>query len=222
MFGGYVFYWGRVWQARWDLLAGTLTTVEVAVISIGLAFVVGVAGGLARRSPSRALARAVTIYVEAMRNSPSLVKMYFIYFGLPTLGLYPGPFVSGVMALVLHNGAYMTEIFRSGLAAVPEAEVEAAKSLGMGPVLTFRTIVFPQALRRALPAFGNNWTEIVKDTSITSALSVRELFFMVTSIISETMRSFEMLVVVSAIYLVLTSALAGGLKLAERRAKYPA
>ncbi len=222
MFGGYVFYWGRVWQARGDLLAGALTTVEVAVISIVLGFVVGVAGGLARRSPNRALARAVTIYVEAMRNSPSLVKMYFIYFGLPTLGLYPGPFVSGVMALVLHNGAYMTEIFRSGLAAVPEAEIAAATSLGMGSVLSFRTIVFPQALRRALPAFGNNWTEIVKDTSITSAISVRELFFMVTSIVSETMRSFEMVLVVSAIYLVLTTALAGGLKLAERRAKYPA
>lgn len=221
MFGGYIFYWGRVWQARWDLLAGTLTTVEVAVISIALAFVVGVAGGVARRSPNRALARAVTIYVEAMRSSPSLVKMYFIYFGLPPLGLYPGPFVSGVMALVLHNGAYMIEIFRSGLAAVPETEIEAARSLGMGSVLTFRTIVFPQALRRSLPAFGNNWTEIVKDTSITSALSVRELFFMVTTIVSETMRSFEMVLVVSAIYLVLTTALAGALKLAERRAKYP-
>jgi polar amino acid transport system permease protein len=147
MFGGYVFYWGRVWQARWELLAGTLTTVEVAVISIALAFVVGVVGGVARRSPNRALARAATVYVEAMRNSPSLVKMYFIYFGLPSLGLYPGPFASGVVALVLHNGAYMTEIFRSGLAAVPEAEIQAARSLGMGPVLTFRAIVFPQALR---------------------------------------------------------------------------
>jgi His/Glu/Gln/Arg/opine family amino acid ABC transporter permease subunit len=220
MFGGYVFYWGRVWQARWDLLAGTLTTVEVAVISIALAFVLGVAGGLARRSSNRALARAATVYVEAMRNSPSLVKMYFIYFGLPTIGLYPGPFTSGVVALVLHNGAYMTEIFRGGLAAVPETEIQAARSLGMGPVLIFRTIVFPQALRRALPAFGNNWTEIVKDTSITSALSVRELFFMVTTLVSETMRSFELLMVASAVYLILTTALAGALKVVERRARY--
>lgn len=220
MFGGYVFYWGRVWQARWELLTGTLTTIEVALVSIALAFVIGVAGGLARGSPNRALARAATIYVEAMRNSPSLVKMYFIYFGLPSLGLYPGPFASAVLALVLHNGAYMTEIFRGGLAAVPEAEIQAARSLGMGRVLTFRTIVFPQALRRALPAFGNNWTEMVKDTSITSALSVRELFFTVTSIVSETMRSFELLAVASAIYLTLTTALAGALKVVERRAKY--
>ena len=90
----------------------------------------------------------------------------------------------------------------------------------MGAVLTFRTIVFPQELRRALPAFGNNWTEMVKDTSITSALSVRELFFTVTSLVSETMRSFELLAVASAIYLTLTTALAGALKVVERRARY--
>lgn len=220
MFGGYVFFWGRVWQARWELLAGTLTTIEVAVVSIALGFVVGVAGGLARRSSKRFLARAALAYVELMRNSPSLVKMYFIYFGLPTFGLYPGPFVSGVTALVLHNGAYMTEIFRGGLAAVPEAEIQAARSLGMGRLLTFRVVVFPQAFRRALPAFGNNWPEIVKDTSITSALTVRELFFMVISLVSETMRSFELLAVASLIYLVLTTVLSAGLRLFERRTRY--
>lgn len=220
MFGGYFFFWGPVWQALPQVWAGTLVALEVAVLSIGLGFLVGVAGGLARRSRNRMLAGASLVYVELMRNSPSLVKMYFLYFGLPSFGLYPSPFLAGVLALLLHNGAYMTEIFRGGLAAVPGAQLEAARSLGMGPWLTFRIVMLPQAFRSALPALGNNWVEIVKDTSITSAIAVRELFYVVITLVSETQRSFEFLTVAALIYLAFTTLLSSSLKLVESRTKY--
>ncbi len=220
MFGGYFFFWGPVWQALPQVWAGTLVALEVAALSIGLGFLVGVVGGLARRSPHRVIAVASLVYVELMRNSPSLVKMYFLYFGFPSFGLYPSPFLAGVLALVLHNGAYMTETFRGGLEAVPGAQLEAAQSLGMSPWLTFRIVVLPQAFRSALPALGNNWVEIVKDTSITSAIAVRELFYVVITLVSETQRSFEFLTVAALIYLTFTTLLSSSLKLVESRTKY--
>jgi His/Glu/Gln/Arg/opine family amino acid ABC transporter permease subunit len=220
MFGGYFFFWVPVWNALPQLLAGTLVALEVAVLSIGIGFVVGVVGGLCRRSSNRVMATMALVWVELIRNSPSLVKMYFLYFGLPSLGLYPSSILAGVIALVLQNGAYMTEIFRGGLESVPDSQVQAARSLGMGRWLTFRMVVLPQAFRNALPALGNNWVEVVKDTSITSAIAVPELFYAVTTLISETQRSFEFLTFAALIYLVLTTVLSGSLKLVESRSKY--
>lgn len=220
MFGGYFFHWAPVWAALPELASGALVALEVAALSILGAFVLGIAGALAARSPSRALRLAATIYVEAMRNSPSLVKMYFIFYGLPSLGLFPSPFVSGVVALALHNGAYMTEIVRGGLEAVHDTQLQGALSLGMSRWQTLRIVLLPQAVTYALPAISNNWVEIVKDTSLTSALAVRELFFVVVALLSATQRSFEILLVAGGIYLALCSVLSGALKAAEARARW--
>jgi polar amino acid transport system permease protein len=220
MFESYFFYWGTVWQALPKIASGLLITVEVAVLSIGFGLGIGLVAALARNSSNRLLSIAALVYVEAMRNSPSLVKMYFIYFGLPSFGIYPSPLLSAVSALVLHNGAYMTEIVRGGLAAIPRAQVQAARSLGMGPWLTFQVVIFPQTFNNALPALGNNWVEIVKDTSLTSALSVREVFHVIETQISETLRSFEFLLIAAVVYLLLTAGVAGGLRGAEARIKY--
>ncbi|OED44180.1 hypothetical protein AB833_02135 [Chromatiales bacterium (ex Bugula neritina AB1)] len=203
-----------------ELGRGVWVSVQIAFLGILLGFAVGVGAALIRSSPNRAIALMGTIYIEMMRNSPSLVKMYFIYFGLPSLGFYPSAFVSGVAALALHNGAHMAEIFRGGLLAVPSSQLDAARSLGMGPWQCFRIVLFPQAFRNALPAFSNNWVEIIKDTSLTSALSVRELFYVVSKSISETLRSFEFLAVAALIYLALTSTLSGILRYFETRIKF--
>lgn len=220
MIEGYIFSWGAVWRTLPELGQGLWVTIQIAVLGILFGLMIGVLGALARTSSNRAVSWAGLIYVEAMRNSPSLVKMYFIYFGLPSFGLFPSAFASGVVALALHNGAYMTEIFRGGLLAVPRTQLEAARSLGMGPWLTFRIVLFPQAFRNALPSFSNNWVEIVKDTSLTSTLAVRELFYVVSQSISATMRSFEFLAIAALIYLALTSVLSGAMRLVEARTKY--
>jgi len=220
MFGGYFFHFDPVWRALPEIGAATWVAVQVAAVSMTLALLIGIVAALAHHSGSKTVRGCVVAYVEAMRNSPSLVKMYFIYFGLPSLGLFPSPFWSGVCALALHNGGYMTEIIRGGLASVNDTQVQAARSLGMSWWRTHRTIVLPQALRNALPALVNVWVEMIKDTSLTSALSVRELYYEMTALNSATLRTFEILIVFSAIYLTMTTLFSFSMKVVEGRTKW--
>ncbi len=217
---GYHFHFGPVWAALPDIGAAAVVATLVAVTSIGLAFVIGTAAALCAEYGGPKARFWVALYVEAMRNSPSLVKMYFIFFGLPTLGLFPSPFWSGVVALALHNGGYVTEIVRGGIAAVNRNEVQAAFSLGFGWFQVQRVIVLPQALRFALPALANIWVEMIKDTSLTAALAVQELFYLMTALVSSTLRSFEILIVFAGIYFAMTTLLAVAMKGVELRAPW--
>jgi len=122
-----------------------------------------------------------------------------------------------VIALALHNGGYVTEIVRGGLAAVNRTEVQAAASLGFNWLDTQRSIVLPQALRYALPSLTNVGVEIIKDTSFTSALAVQELFYLMTALVSSTLRSFEILIVFAGIYFAMTTLFAVAMKLLELR-----
>src|SRR5262249_51508955 len=191
---GYHFYFAPIGYAIPAIGSATAVAALVAVTSILLALGIGTAAALTAEYGGSRTRMAISIYVEAMRNSPSLVKMYFIFLGLPSLGLFPSPFWSGVIALAVHNGGYVTEIVRGGLAAVNRTEVQAAASLGFGWLDTQRSIVLPQALRYALPSLTNVGVEIIKDTSFTSALAVKELFYLMTALVSSTLRSFEILI----------------------------
>ena len=217
---GYHFHFAPIWAALPDIWSAIGVAALVALTSILLAFVIGTAAALAAEYGGRRTKLAVAIYVEAMRNSPSLVKMYFIFLGLPSLGLFPSPFWSGVMALALHNGGYITEIVRGGLAAVNRTEVQAAASLGFSWFETQRTIVLPQALRFSLPSLTNVWVEMIKDTSFTSALAVKELFYLMTALVSSTLRSFEILIVFAAIYFAMTTLFAVAMKVIELRTRW--
>lgn len=218
--GDYFFHFAPVWRELPAIQDALLQTILVAVTSILLASAIGTAAAIASAHGGRRWELAVVIYVETMRNSPSLVKMYFIFYGLPSLGLFPSPFWSGVIALALHNGAYVCEIMRGGLAAVNRTQEQAAMSLGFGFAQTQAIVVLPQAFRHALPPLTNTWVEIVKDTSLTSALSVRELFYVMTALVSSTLRSFEILIVFAGIYFVLTTLLATSMRVMELRAKW--
>ena len=214
---GYYFHFAPVWAALPAIRAATGVAVMVAATSILLAFVIGTMAALAAEYGGRRTKLWVAVYVEAMRNSPSLVKMYFIFLGLPSLGLYPSPFWSGVIALALHNGGYVAEIVRGGLAAVNRTEVQAAASLGFRWSQTQRIIVLPQALRFSLPSLTNVWVEMIKDTSLTSALAVQELFYVMTALVSSTLRSFEILIVFAAIYFAMTTLFSVAMKIIELR-----
>jgi polar amino acid transport system permease protein len=214
---GYHFYFAPIWDALPSIGCAAATAALVAVTSILLAFAIGTTAALAAEYGGKRTRLTVAIYVEAMRNSPSLVKMYFIFLGLPSLGLYPSPFWSGVAALALHNGAYITEIVRGGLAAVNRTEVQAAASLGFRWSQIQWLIVLPQALRFSLPSLSNVWIEMIKDTSLTSALAVQELFYVMTALVSSTLRSFEILIVFAAIYFAMTTVFAITIKVFELR-----
>jgi len=214
---GYFFHFAPVWAALPAIRSATGVAVMVAATSIILAFVIGTIAALAAEYGGRTTRLWVAVYVETMRNSPSLVKMYFIYLGLPSLGLFPSPFWSGVIALALHNGGYVAEIVRGGLAAVNRTEVQAAASLGFRWSQTQRIIVLPQALRFSLPSLTNVWVEMIKDTSLTSALAVQELFYVMTALVSSTLRSFEILIVFAAIYFAMTTLFSVTMKIIELR-----
>ena len=164
--GSYFFDWSVVWRARYDLLTATLTAIEIAVASIVLGFLLGVFLAFGRNSKRRWISISVLVYIEAMRNSPSLVKMYFIFYGFPSLGVLPSPMLSGILALVLHNSAYMAEIFRGGLNTVASGQIEAARSLGLRPLSISGLIVLPQAFRAALPKpMPSSWPLITGSSS---------------------------------------------------------
>jgi polar amino acid transport system permease protein len=184
-----------------------------------LAAVLGVVFAVASLR-SKAAERFVLVYVEAMRNSPSLVKLFFIYFGLPEFGIFLSPWMAGVLALGLHNAGYMTEALRGAIASVPAAQVNAARALGMSEVQVQRIVVLPQALRIAVPALTNTSVEMVKDTALTSAIAVQELTHLMQSLISATMRAAEFLIAFSAIYLVLTASVAAMSKAVEARMRW--
>jgi polar amino acid transport system permease protein len=146
--------------------------------------------------------------------------MYLLYFGLPSLGLFPSAFTCGVIALIIHNGAYMTDIFHGGIAAVPSGQKKAAQSLGLRPWRIYIYVTLPQAFRNALPSLGNNWVEILKDTSITTSIAVAELFNITTTLIAQEARPVEFLAMAGLIYLILNVLLSNSLKVIEARYKY--
>jgi polar amino acid transport system permease protein len=140
-----------------------------------------------------------------VRATPLLVQLFLIYFGLPQFGMDFSPFWSGVLALALNTGAYNAETIRAGILAVPKGQIEAARSLGMGPSLTMRRIVLPQAVRMIIPPLGNNFVILIKDTSLVSTITLVELTLTAQRLIGSTYKPFEMYLMAALLYAVLTT-----------------
>lgn len=184
-------------------LKGIFLTCEISFLAILIGLLIGIGGAVSRGSswwPLRFLGAA---YVEVFRNTPLLIQIFIIYFGLPSLGLKLSPYVSGLTALVLYVGAYNTEVIRSGLEAVPKGQTEAAKSLGLTAFQTFLYVILPQTFRIALPALGNNWVALVKNSSLVSVIGMVELTFVTYDLNALTFRSFELFGAATLFYLIL-------------------
>jgi polar amino acid transport system permease protein len=177
-----------------------LVTLSLSLLTIALSFAIGVAGALARRSRSRALRFAGAAYVEFMRNTPLLVLLYLIYFAIPQLGLRVSGFSSAVVALTLNSGAYMTEILRGGLLAIPRGQYDAAHSQGMTGLQTFHHIVFPQVLRVIYAPLGNQFIQIVLGSSLASVVAVNDITSWMQTTGSATFRYLETFVVAGLVY----------------------
>ncbi len=160
-----------------------------------------------------------TGFVEVMRNTPILVQIFVLYFGLPTLGVHMTAFASAVLAMSLQNSAYIGEIYRAGLESIHPRQREAALALGMMPGTALRVILLPQALRRVLPPLGNQFIIIVKDTSVASTIAVAELTQAGKLLLDRSAAPYETFATVALIYLAISALVAGLLKLAEWR--YP-
>jgi len=188
-----------------------LVTLEISALSLLCTLALGLTTALFRLSASftaRALARS---YLELIRNTPLLIQIFFVYFVLsPVLDI--GAFASAVLALSLFEGAYAAEILRAGIVSLHRGQWEAAHSLGLNDVDTYRYVILPQAVRRVLPPLTGQAISLVKDSALVSTIAIYDLTMQGQAIVAETFLAFEIWFTVAAIYLVLTL----GLSLAVR------
>lgn len=160
---------------------------------------------LIRLSGGRWGARIVDGYVQLFRNTPVLLPIYLIYFAFPLIGLPWPAVVCGTLALILQNGAYVSEILRGSVNAIDRVQFDAARSIGLAPWSTFRKIVLPQVLVYSIPALGNQIVLLLKDTSLLSAISITELTMQAKLLTEQTGAAYEAFIVVAVLYLVLVS-----------------
>lgn len=214
----YHFDFDPVWRGFGKLLGGLALGLEMALVSLLIGTAIGLLCAFARVSRFGVLRRAVWLYVEFIRNSPILLLIFFVYFGLPQIGIYAlDKYKSFMLTLALYAGAYLTEVFRVGLASMPSRYVDAAKAVGLRPVQRQIYVVFPVLFRIVLPSLSNNFISLFKDTSLATAIAVPELTFQAREIDTYTFRVIEVWLVASALYLVTCYTIAFLLRLVERR-----
>jgi len=186
------------------ILAGIPVTLFLAVTSIFFATILAALGALGRLSRNPYLNGIASFYVSFFRGTPLLLQILFIFLALPQAGIVLPAVPTAIVALSLNYGSYMTEVFRSGIEAVPHGQTEAAESLGMTSRTTFRRIVAPQAFRIVTPAVGNDFVAMIKDSSLASVVGVQEILWRAQTAGRPTFQSMQTLLVAAFIYWVLT------------------
>jgi histidine transport system permease protein len=197
------------------IFAGTMTTIELSFLTLILSFLLGLLGASAKLSKSRFAQGVATIYTTIIRGVPDLVLMLLIFYSLQIwvndftdffnlVQFNLDPFTAGVITLGFIYGAYFTETFRGAFMAVPRGQMEAARSLGMRPLLGFRRILFPQMMRYALPGLANNWQVILKATALVSIITL-DVVKATQDAGKGTFRTFYFSLIAGVVYLVLTT-----------------
>ena len=223
---GYHWQWYRVpdfvfsfEQGRFvagPLLIGLMVTIRITLTSLVLAFVFGVTSCLFRLSSSFLARTLARVYVETIRNTPLLIQILFIYFVLSPI-LHISPFFSAVLALSLFEGAYASEIIRSGILSIEDGQWEAAQSVGMTKNQIYRTIIFPQAMRIVLPPLTSQAVSLLKDSSLVSTIALYDLTMQGQVMVANTYLAFETWFTVAAIYLSLSLFIVSLVKVLERK-----
>lgn len=200
----YNFRFGALWRFREQILDGVLLTLQFSVITMICGLLIGLLAAVASTSAARSLRVAARIYVEAIRNTPLLVQLFIIYFGLPSLGIRLGANTAALIALSVNMGAYASEILRAGFESVRRSQIEAGRALGLTGGQTFRHVVLYQATKAIYPALTSQFVLIMLTTSVVSSIGATELFNTAAFIDSRTYLSFEVYALITASYLVLT------------------
>ena len=210
------------------ILKGMLLTIEMALLSLLIAIMLGMIGALAKLSKSRIARSAAGVYTTIIRGIPDLVLMTLIFFGgqilVNNIGEKLGweyidvnPFFAGVITIGFIFGAYMTESFRGGILAVSRGEIEAGYAFGMTPIQVFLRITFPAMVRHALPGFGNNWLVLTKTTALVSVIGLQDLVYNANLAGGSTRKPFTFFLVAALLYLVITGVSDVGLRWLDKR-----
>jgi polar amino acid transport system permease protein len=188
------------------LLDGLVFTVVLTVVSTVAGIALGTAGASARTFGPKWLGGVVAVYVELIRNTPFIVQLFFIFFGLPALGIKLNETPAAFLAMVINLGAYSTEIIRAGIEAVPKGHIEAGVSLAMSKWEVLRYIVLKQAFRKIYPALSSQIIIVMLGSAVVSQISAQDLTYAANLVASRNFRNFEVYILVAAIYLVLAIA----------------
>ena len=216
--------WGFIADHRAALWAGLQNTLKVAAVGIFGSLVIGIVLGAARAHRIPVISQLAAVYVEVIRNTPILVQIVLIAYGLPEFPGHPirlDAFTTAWLSLTIWGGAYNTENFRAGFEAVPARYREAARALGFSPLGTFLNVTFPIGGRISLPSSINTYVSVLKNTSLLTAIGYVELTNVSYSLQSETFKTTEPFLVLGVVYLVLVWILSGLLRLLEARLALP-
>ncbi len=192
-----------IWADKEFLIGGVLVTLTLSAITIIIGLIIGCFGAAARVYGGKILRNIISSYVEIIRNTPLIVQLFIVFFGLPSIGIRLSPTTASIIALSINLGAYSTEIIRAGLESIPRSQIEAGQCLGLSGVQIFRYVVLPPAIKSVYPALTSQFVLIMLGTSVVSQISATDLFHVGSIIQSRTFRDFEVYLVISGVYLVL-------------------
>ena len=199
----YHFNFSYIWRHFDRLLYGLVLSLELALVSIAIGMIIGLLLALVYVESGKTIRFFVASYVELIRNSPLLLLVYLIFYGIPSIGWFQySATTSFIATLSIYSGAYLVEVFRSGLASVPEGLIDAGKAIGMKPWQRLISIRIPTMFRIVLPALSNTYISLFKDTSIASVIAVPELMYGAQWINFNTFRIIEVYTVITPMYLV--------------------
>ena len=212
----YVFQFGDVFNA-WDELAlGAWLTVRLSALSMILGLALAIFAALGKTSGPKLLRWAIDAYIEAIRNTPFLIQLFMVFFGLPAIGIRLDADQAALLAMVINVGAYATEIVRAGIESITKGQIEAGKALGLKPLQIFRHVILLPAIRTVYPALTSQFILLMLNSSVCSAIAANELTAAANDIQSRSFRSFEVYFVVTGIYLAMSFAFSGIFAAMER------
>lgn len=198
------------------LLKGVWLTAQISLAAMAFALVIGVLAAVMTLAGSKLLRWPVMAYVEVIRNTPFIVQVFLIYFGLPALGLRLDPITAAILAMSIYGGAYTSEIIRAGIQSINRGQIEAGRALGMSPLTIFRYVVLKPALSSVFPSLVAQFILLLLSSSVVSAISVPELTGTANDIQGLTLRNMEIYLVIAVIYVALVAVLKGGMTVLER------
>lgn len=203
----YQFDFGVVAQHGDELLLGALKTLQLSAVAIALALALSLVLSLGLRSRYTVLHWPIVAFIEVVRNTPFLVQIFVLFFGLPVLGVRMSPTVTAMVALTLNGAAYVTEIIRGGLESINKGQTEAGLALGLRPLQVFRFVILKPALRAIYPSLVSQFIFLMLTSSIVSSISADELTHVAAVLEGRTFRSFEIYFAVAGLYLLMSALL---------------
>lgn len=199
------------------LAQASIVTIEATLLGFAVAAVLGLVFAILRMSPLRLVSIPTGLFVEFIRSTPLLIQIFFLYFVFPEFGVTIDAFAAGVIALGVHYATYCSEVYRAGLEGVPRGQWEASTALNLSPFHTFRDVIVPQAIPPVIPALGNYFVALFKETPLLSAIAVMELMQRAKILGSQTFRYIEPITIAGAFFLAMSLLAAVLIRYVERR-----